>query len=147
MLTVELPSFVFFLAILFLTVFDAKRLGTIITPFTVAAWPFVLISLVTNFLLGELKFPPMTMRVHIYILSNLVIIWLIGFIFSHVYKIKGVQNVTVDIKSVFKPFVRYQYFIMVLSVILSMIIFYRVYSLMRQYGGWVFFLGMSDLKR
>jgi oligosaccharide repeat unit polymerase len=81
----------------------------------------------------------MTMRVHLFILVNLIIVWLIGYIFSQVYRIKGTDTVTVDIKAVFKPFVRYQYFLMLLSLVLSIIIFFRVYSLMKEYGGWWFF--------
>ncbi len=138
-MTVQLPSLVFFLAILSLTIYDARRLKTIITPFSVAAWPFVIISLVTNFLLGFLQFPPMTLRVHAFILINLVIIWLVGFIFSNIYHIKGITSLSLDFKSVFKPFVRYQYFLIILSGILSLIIFYRVYSLINQFGGWWFF--------
>ncbi len=138
-MTVQVPSLVFFLAILSLTLYDARRLKTIITPFTVAAWPFAIISLVTNFLLGYLQFPPMTMRVHAFILINLVIMWLVGYVFSNVYRIKGVTTLSIDIKAIFKPFVRYQYFLMTLSVILSLIIFYRVYSLINQFGGWWFF--------
>ncbi len=80
-MTVQIPSLVFFMAILALTIIDARRLNTIITPFTVTAWPFAIISLVTNFILGYLRFPPMTMRVHLFVLVNLVIIWLIGYIF------------------------------------------------------------------
>ncbi len=138
-MNVQLPSLVFFLSIFTLTIIDARRLKTIITPFTVTAWPFVAISLVTNFLLGYLRFPPMTMRVHFFVLLNLMIIWLIGYIFSHYYQIKHKDLVAIDIKAAFKPFVRYQYFIMVLSVIVGLIIFFRVYSLMKQYGGWGFF--------
>lgn len=138
-MTVQIPSLVFFLAILALTIIDARRLNTIITPFTVAAWPFAIISLVTNFLLGYLRFPPMTMRVHAFVLINLVIIWLVGYVFSNVYRIKGVTTIFIDIKAIFKPFVRYQYFLMTLSVILSLIVFYRVYSLINQFGGWWFF--------
>ena len=80
-MTVQIPSLVFFLTILSLTILDAKRLKTIITPFSVAAWPLAIISLVTNFLLGYLKFPPMTMRVHLFLLLNLIIVWLVGFIY------------------------------------------------------------------
>ena len=138
-MTVQLPSLVFFLTILSLTIYDARRLKTIITPFTVAAWPFALISLVTNFLLGYLRFPPMTMRVHAFVLINLIIIWLVGYVFSNVYSIKGVSTLSIDIKAIFKPFVRYQYFLMTLSGILSLIVFYRVYSLINQFGGWWFF--------
>jgi oligosaccharide repeat unit polymerase len=138
-MTVQIPSLVFSLTILLFTVLDAKRLKTIITPFSVAAWPFAIISLVTNFLLGYLKFPPMTMRVHLFILLNLTIVWLVGYIFSQAYRIKGTDIITVDIKSIFQPFVRYQYFLMILSLILSMVIFIRVYSLMNQFGGWWFF--------
>ncbi len=138
-MTVQIPSLVFFMAILALTIIDARRLNTIITPFTVTAWPFAIISLVTNFILGYLRFPPMTMRVHLFVLVNLVIIWLIGYIFSQVYRIKGTDIVTIDIKAVFKPFVRYQYFLMILSVLLSIIIYFRVYSLIKQFGGWWFF--------
>jgi len=138
-MTVQIPSFVFFLAILSLTIYDARRLKTIITPFTVAAWPFVIISLVSNFLLGYLHFPPMTMRVHAFILINLVIMWFVGYIFSNVYRMKGVTSLSIDIKAIFKPFVRYQYFLMALSGLLSIIVFYRVYSLINQFGGWWFF--------
>ncbi|MBA7519427.1 hypothetical protein ES705_11505 [subsurface metagenome] len=138
-MTVQVPSLIFFLTILSLTLYDARRLKTIITPFTVAAWPFAIISLVTNFLLGYLQFPPMTMRVHAFILINLVIMWLVGYVFSNVYRIKGVTTLSIDIKSIFKPFVRYQFFLMTLSIILSSIIFYKVYSLINQFGGWWFF--------
>jgi hypothetical protein len=138
-MTVQLPSLVFFLTILSLTIYDARRLKTIITPFTVAAWPFAIISLVTNFLLGYLQFPPMTMRVHAFILINLIIIWLVGYLFSNVYRMKGTTTLSLDIKEFFKPFVRYQYFLMSLSATITAIIFYRVYSLINQYGGWWFF--------
>lgn len=138
-MTFQIPSLVFFMAILALTIIDARRLNTIITPFTVAAWPFAIISLMTNFFLGYLRFPPMTMRVHLFVLVNLVIIWLIGYIFSQVHRIKGTDIVAIDIKTVFKPFVRYQYFLLILSVLLSIIIYFRVYSLIKQFGGWWFF--------
>jgi len=81
----------------------------------------------------------MTMRVHLFILLNLIIVWLVGYIFSQAYRIKGTDLITIDLKSVFQPFVRFQYFLIILSLILSMIIFIRVYSLMNQFGGWWFF--------
>jgi hypothetical protein len=37
----QLTSIMFFCVILFLTIFDSKKLKSIITPFTVTAWPLV----------------------------------------------------------------------------------------------------------
>ena len=81
----------------------------------------------------------MTMRAHLFLLVNLIIIWLVGLVFSYAYRYKDIDRTSVDIKTIFKPFVRYQYFLMILSLILSVIIFFRVYSLINQFGGWWFF--------
>ena len=139
MLTDQLPSLVFFLMVLILTVFDTRRLHTIITPFTVAAWPFVIISLTTNFLLGYIGFPAMSMRAHVFLLINLIIIWIVGYIFSGIYQINKSPFHSSDVKVIFRPFVKFQYFLMILSIILSLVVLYRVYSLINQFGGWWFF--------
>jgi len=138
-MTIQLPSLIFFLTILSLTIVDAKRLNTIITPFSVAAWPFVIISLSVNFMLGALKFPPVTIRAHFFILLNLIIIWLVGFIVSHFLKTEHISDSVSDIYDIFKPFVKYQYVLMIISVVSIIIVLFRVYDLIRQYGGWWFF--------
>ena len=138
-MTVQISSFAFFLAILSLTIYDARRLKTIITPFTVAAWPFAIISLITNFLLNFLRFPPLSMRVHAFVFLNLALFWMIGYLFSKIYEIKGLRILSIDTKDIFRPFVRYQYFLIVLSLIISFIIILRVYILIHKFGGWWFF--------
>ncbi len=138
-MTIQLPSLVFVLIIATLTFIDAKRLNTIITPFSVTAWPLVMISIIVNFFLGYLKFSPVTIGAHFFIIGNLLIIWLVGFIFSHIYQYNGLKKISFEINNVFKPFVKYQFFFMIISLISILIIVYRVYSLMQQHGGWWFF--------
>jgi hypothetical protein len=81
----------------------------------------------------------MSMRVHAFVFLNLALIWIIGYLFSKIYEIKGLTTLSIDTKDIFRPFVRYQYFLMVLSIIISLIIISRVYILVNKFGGWWFF--------
>jgi oligosaccharide repeat unit polymerase len=126
------------MSVLSLTIFDKNRLNSILTPFTVTAWPFVIIILTVNFLLLNFDFPPVTLRAQIFILLNIFLLWIIGYILSF-FNLKYESNENRVIYSeVFKPFARFDIFILILSQIFVIIILYSSYQLIQQFGGWAF---------
>jgi hypothetical protein len=134
----QLTSVAFFISVLSLTVFDRKRLNTLLTPFTITAWPFVVIILSVNFALIHIQFPPVTIRVQLFILSNLILLWAVGFIISYLYKVNDYKSNRVNYSQVFKEFVRFDLFLISLSMILVIVILNHTYTLLQKYGGWSF---------
>jgi len=60
-------------------------------------------------------------------------------LFSNSYKNINADHFEINKKDIFLPYVRYQYFFMIVSVISIFIIIYRVASLMQEHGGWWFY--------
>ncbi len=133
----QLTSIMFFCVILFLTIFDSKKLKSIITPFTVTAWPLVGISLLVNFYLIKMGFKPVTIRVQLFILLNLLIIWLIGylcyFIFCH--DKRGIILEATNHNDSFDRIARYHPILIIISWASILIVMYKVKSLLGSYGG------------
>lgn len=134
----QLTSLMFAGVVTCLTVFDKRRLDTILTPFTVTAWPFVLVSLLVNFGLVFLQFKPMTLRVHFFILVNLLILWFSGYVLSFFIN-KGNQSLNkTPLMEVFQPFNRYEFLLIIISWLIIGATLYRAYNLLRLYGGFSF---------
>jgi len=134
----QLTCLMFAGTILLLTLFDKRRLNTVLTPFTATAWPFVLISILVNFALIFFGFPPVTVRVHLFILLNLLILWGIGFTSSYLFKKKPEIDKNNAYPSVFEPFIRFEVFIVVISWIITIATLFKVRELLGKYGGFTF---------
>jgi len=134
----QLTSLMFAGIVTCLTVFDKRRLNTILTPFTVTAWPFVIISLLVNFVLVFLQFKPMTLRVHFFILANLLILWLSGFVLAFFVNGGNQRLDETPLSAIFKVFASYELFLVTVSWLIIVVTLYRAYSLLRIYGGFTF---------
>lgn len=132
----KLSSLFFAAMMLAMTVFEKRRLNTIITPFSVSAWPLVFILLVVNFLLVKMEFDIVTPRVIFFLFANLLAIWLIGTIFSYIYKDNRIQS----FNDIFLPYVKFEKILIVLSWVVNIVVFLKVKSLLAKYGG-LSFLG------
>ena len=100
----KLSSLFFAAVILAMTIFEKRRLNTIITPFSVSAWPLVFIILVVNFMLVKIEFDIVTPRAILFLLANLFIIWLIGIIFSYIHNNDRIQS----LNDIFLPYVKFE---------------------------------------
>ena len=134
----QLTSLMFAGIIICLTIFDQRRLRTILTPFTVTAWPFVIISILVNFVLVDMQFQPITLRVHFFILVNLFILYLCGFILSFFVNKGDLTRNATPFSAIFKPFAVYDLFIVMVSWLVIIATLYQAYSLLRHYGGFAF---------
>jgi hypothetical protein len=134
----QLTSIAFLLTILLLTVHEKNRLNTLVTPFTVTAWPFVVIAILVNYFLIYLGYKPVTMRVQLFILLNLIILWVVGYLIDIFIIPKGSIISIKKNDEVFKELHRYEWLIIVLSWFAIAIIIRRVFSLFNKYGGFVF---------
>lgn len=132
----KLSSLFFAAMILAMTVFEKRRLNTIITPYSVSAWPLVFIILVVNFLLVRMGFDIVTPRVIFFLFANLLAIWLIGTIFSYIYKDNRIQS----FNDIFLPYVKFEKILIVLSWVVNIVVFLKVKNLLTKYGG-LSFLG------
>jgi hypothetical protein len=133
----QLSSIVFLSIIIVLTVTEKKYAKGYITPFTVSAWPFAIISLTVNFFLIDLNFPCVSVRAHYFVLVNLVIFWIVGYLFSRL-KVQTVGGVQTDFKAIFKPFVRFEIIMMVTAILVTIAVIFRMFELVQQNGGWVY---------
>jgi len=136
----QLTSLMFFGIILTLTVFDMRRVNSLLTPFTVTAWPFVGIFLLTNIYLVNIGFKPVTIRVQLFILMNLFILWFIGYISYFIIENHEFQF-SKSVKSyeeLFGNIARYHLFIIVIAWVSIIIVMYKVKSLFGLYGGFQF---------
>ena len=106
----QLSSLVLFFAVVGLTVNEKKRLNNLYTPFTVTAWPFVIITLLVNFVIHSIGFPMISVRANYFILLNLILIWLVGFIIFY-FSSKKIN--TGSYSTEFFEFHRYKYFFLV----------------------------------
>jgi oligosaccharide repeat unit polymerase len=135
----KLASIFFAGIILVMTVFEKRRLNTIITPFSLSAWPLVFIILAVNFLLVKMEFNIVTPRAILFLLANLFIVWLIGIIFSYIYNYDSMQS----FDDIFLPYVKYEKILIVLAWIVNIVVFLKVKNLLAKYGGLSF---MGDYK-
>ena len=132
----KLSSLFFAAIILAMTIFEKRRLNTIITPFSVSAWPLVFIILVVNFLLVKIEFDIVTPRAILFLLANLFIIWLIGIIFSYIHNNDRIQS----LNDIFLPYVKFEKILIVLSWVVNIVVFLKMKNLLAKYGG-LSFLG------
>lgn len=135
----QVTSLTFCLIVFSLTILEKNRLNTIVTPFTVTAWPFVIISILVNGVLIYIGFKPFTMRAQLFVLLNLIILWLIGYLLDYYINPKGGKNFPVlKNDEVFKKFYRYEWLIIGLSWFAIAIIMRQVLNLFNKYGGFAF---------
>ncbi|MFA4917418.1 MAG: O-antigen polymerase [Syntrophales bacterium] len=135
----QLTSLTLIGVVLSLTILEKKRLNTLVTPFTVTAWPFVFIAVLVNFLLIHLDFKPFTMRAQLFILANLGILWVIGYIVVHFSGTKTHQEVgSSQFDNIFEKFAAYEWLLIGIAWFAIGVIFRRVNSLLSQYGGFAF---------
>ncbi|MCK6619833.1 MAG: hypothetical protein HUU32_19590 [Calditrichaceae bacterium] len=129
-----LSSLVLLLAVFGLTVFERRHLNNLFTPFTVTAWPFAIISILVNTVVVKMDFLPVSARANFFILLNLLIIWLVGFLLSHTYK---PEIKTTNFVDQFKKYKDFRSFLLMLSWIVIVVVGYRVFSILAK-EGWQF---------
>jgi len=132
----QLYSLSLTLVVISLTILEKNRTNRIITPFTLAAWPFVIICLLNNFILVYAGFYFVTARAQLFIMINLIIIWLVGFIMSFYFINRKESKIIHDYTPLFKNFSNYQYLIISISWIVIFLNFHRAYSIILQFGGY-----------
>ncbi len=135
----QFAGIAFVITILGLSGFEIRRLKTIITPFTVTALPFVAIVFLLSFVYIDAQITPISVRAIYFILFNLTLIWIVGFFFTRKIKVSSSFN-KIDYFNYFSDLNNYKPLLILLAFAISMITFYRVYSIVHANGGW-FFLG------
>jgi oligosaccharide repeat unit polymerase len=139
----QLSSLVLFFAVVGLTVNEKKRLNNLYTPFTVTAWPFVIITLLVNFVIHSIGFPMISVRANYFILLNLILIWLVGFVIFY-FNDKKIN--TGSYSTEFFEFHRYKYFFLILAWIIMVITYQRASLLIASKGGW-WYIGTDEFGR
>jgi len=140
----------FFGIVLILTIFDTRRLQSVVTPFTVTAWPFVGISLLTNFYLINIDFRPITVRAQLFILLNLFIVWFFGYLCYFLFRQHEIQFSSTDnvynYKELFSSISRYHPLIIVVSWISIIIVLSKAKALLGAHGGFQY-VGDSQFEK
>ncbi len=127
----KLLSIISTIVIGIMTIFDVRRQNTIITPFSLSAWPLVFIIITVNFLLIYIGFDTVTPRVIVFLFINLLLIWIIGTIFSKIY----INKNNFSFIEIFAPYVKFELILILISWIVNFAVFYKVRNLMASYGG------------
>ncbi len=127
-------SICFILIIFSLTIIEKKRLNTILTPFTVCTWPFLVIVALNNFLLRYLDFYPVSNRVQMFLLCNFITIWIVGFFTFYKYK-DNISYKRPDLFHAFSDLAKYQPVIITISLITIIITIIKVSNLISSMGG------------
>lgn len=124
-------SLVLLFAVWGLTLAEINYSKNLFTPFTVTAWPFAIVSILANLFVVRIGFLPVTVRANLFILLNLIVIWIVGFLLFQKYK-KPFPKI--DFAEVFAKYKDFRFFIIFLSwiVILSSIL--KFYSILREKG-------------
>lgn len=135
----QLSSIVLLLSVWSLTIFEKKYFSNILTPFTATAWPFAIISVLVNFICIYLNFPPVTLRVNLFILLNLSILWSVGYV---VYKLMYKNKEPTSYIEIFKDFKRYEIFIIIIAWIVILSTFGRLLMIVGERGWW--FVGTQE---
>ena len=142
-MTAQISSIVFALTIYILTVLEKHRINSVYTPFTVAAWPFVFITLVVNFGIVFLGFQTVTVRVNFFILINLIVIWIVGYILSYFIEEK---NNNIDYPKIFQNVVKYKILLVIFSWIVFFIVINRLLTLTSAHGG-LWYMGTNKFEK
>jgi len=129
----RLFSIAFILTLIALTRLEKLRFGSILTPFTVTAWPFIGIMILNNFFLDKLGFSLITMKSQAFILFNLMLIWFVGYIMSYVFNF-SIRTTQGNLDEVFSPFAKYQGLLILLSWIAIIITVHKVFTLVQANG-------------
>ncbi|MBP7885767.1 MAG: oligosaccharide repeat unit polymerase [Candidatus Marinimicrobia bacterium] len=135
----QITSLTFFSIVFALTTFEKRRLNTLVTPFIVTAWPFAIISVLVNYILIYIGFKPFTMRAQLFVLCNLMILWIIGQLFSHFYKTeKTINQNSGRLDNLIMEYSDYEWLVIIISWIVIGVILKKVISLFNQFGGFAF---------
>lgn len=134
----QLASIGFASIVLLLLYLEKARINKVITPFSVTAIPFVVIVLLSNFLLIKLKFPPVTVRAQFFILTQLVILWFAGYFISGFFDVKRI-TANNSYRPAADEFYRYDLIVIVLGWIAVLVVANKVLSLFQSHGGWSYF--------
>ena len=121
------------------TINEKNRLNTLITPFTVTAWPFLVIAVLVNYFLIYLDFKPFTMRAQLFVLANLFILWLVGYWQFYFVGNSNIGEVQKErFQELFARFARYEWFLIFISWVAIYIVTKKVLSLFGRFGGFAF---------
>ncbi|MEL6820377.1 MAG: O-antigen polymerase [Calditrichota bacterium] len=120
-------------SVLMLTIAESRRLGSLLTPFTTIAWPLAAISLIVNAVAVHMDFFPVTPRVNYFILLNLFLIWMVGYVMT---PRQGEPFQRPDYQSIFSEFRRFKPILIALSWVVIAIVFQRVLSLLAAKDWW-----------
>jgi len=124
-----------------MSVYEIRRYDNLITPFTVAALPIAFISCLVNFIFIYWDINPVTIRVNFFLLLCFFLIWVVGFLFSYFYPKQRFKNYN----NLFKPYERYKNVLIIIALIISIVMFWRVVTLVSANGGW-WYLGSQDFE-
>jgi len=141
----QLFSITFALFIILLSVEEKRRLQTFLTPFLLSAWPFVFIILLNNFLLIMIGYKAVTSRAQVFILVNLFLIWLCGFLLKFFFLKKLPERQGDRFQSLFADIAKYQTIIILIAWVIVIINFQYISSIIRQQGG-IAFLGNQEFE-
>ena len=141
MIIEKLFTFGFCTIIIILSYFEVKKFDKAITPFTMSAWPFLVIIIVNNFILDSFGFKYVSSAAQLVILVCLFLIWLTGFIMARLMPdISGSIATAPNYDNVFKEFAKFQTILIIIGWVTIILNFHRAYSLINQFGG-IWFLG------
>lgn len=125
-----LSSFVLFTMVFLLTLTE-RRYKSFLTPFSVTAWPFAIISIIVNIFAVRINFLPITTRVNFFLMLNLFFIWLVGFIMSHFYDLSKPKT---DYRPVFTGLKKYRLWIYVFSWLVISVVALKIFSILNTEG-------------
>lgn len=138
LINIQITTIAVTLFLLFLTWVEVRRLKSVITPFIVAAAPFIVIMFLVNFVLISFQFPPITVRSQMFIATCLFLVWLAGFITS-----KFFRKITPSKDRIYlmfaEEFHKFELILIALAWVIAFIIFKKMLSLLRQHGGFAYF--------
>jgi hypothetical protein len=137
----------FGIAIFGLTYFEKQRVKSVITPFTVSAWPFVFISLLVNFALVDIGYPHVSQRALYFILANLLIGWIAGLVFQRkaIHR-SQLSDMTSKLRADLDILYAWRLPIMLISWILSIYVLREIYTTAMA-GGGLWFVGSREFEK
>ncbi len=137
-----LSSLILLCVVFLLTVLEKAQYNNLFTPFSVTAWPFVIISLVVNLIAVRMEFLAVSVRANLFILINLILIWMVGYLMYH---LSGRPSLKSRFYEVFSRFKQFRPFIIVLSWIVIVGVGVRIQSILGKEG--LYFIGNDRFEK
>ncbi len=120
-------------AALLLMVEEVRRVGRLITPFTLMVVPFQVILLLMNFVLIYHGYPAITEKVMVFLLAQFIVFWLLG---RMVFEIAGKPRfLDFNYANLENQLARFTPVFLGLALISALIIIMKALLLLRSHGG------------